>query len=250
MEGLVRELLLELLALGDVASVEHDARDVGVVEQARGEHLGVAPGAVAVRMRSSAATFVPWRVRRRVDQRRRARHGRRGGPGRSTTCRRRASLSWPRTRSIDGLWYVIVPSPSTTVITSLLFCTSERNRLLAAIELGGAFADALLEVRREREVLEQHRHLADHGEQQKRQRVPSEEAPEPVAEGEAEPRRERRRAGRARTARAPRTDRERRRRRSAVPGSVGPHGRRGRSLRTRRTSRCRSGCPTSTNRCS
>ena len=46
-ERLVRELVLELLALGDVARVEDDAGHVGVVEQARAEDLGVAPHAVA-----------------------------------------------------------------------------------------------------------------------------------------------------------------------------------------------------------
>ena len=59
--------------------------------------------------------------------------------------------------------------------------------MFAAVELGGALPDALLEVRREREVLEQHRDLADHGEHQQRQHVPSEEASEPVAEGQPEP---------------------------------------------------------------
>ena len=46
-ERLMRELVLELLALGDVAGVEDDAGDVGVVEQARAEDLGVAPHTVA-----------------------------------------------------------------------------------------------------------------------------------------------------------------------------------------------------------
>ncbi len=46
-EGLVGELVLELLALGDVACVEDDAGHVGVVEQARAEDLGVAPHTVA-----------------------------------------------------------------------------------------------------------------------------------------------------------------------------------------------------------
>jgi hypothetical protein len=57
---------------------------------------------------------------------------------------------------------------------------------LAAIELRCALADALFEMRGERQVLEQHRHLADHREQDEGECVPSEEAPDSLAEGEAE----------------------------------------------------------------
>ena len=49
MEGLVDELVLERLALADVARVEHEAADARVVEQVRDRHLRRAqlPGAVA-----------------------------------------------------------------------------------------------------------------------------------------------------------------------------------------------------------
>ena len=47
-EGLVDELGLQLLAVRDVAGVEHQAADVGVFEQVGGDRLGVQPGAVAV----------------------------------------------------------------------------------------------------------------------------------------------------------------------------------------------------------
>ena len=69
-ERLVRELVLELLALGDVARVEDDAGDVGVVEQARAEDLGVAPHAVAAADAQLGGDVRPLSVRRRVDERR------------------------------------------------------------------------------------------------------------------------------------------------------------------------------------
>ena len=47
-ERLVRELLLERLALGDVAGVQDDALDVLVVEQVRAQRLDVEPEVVAV----------------------------------------------------------------------------------------------------------------------------------------------------------------------------------------------------------
>jgi hypothetical protein len=47
-ERLVDELSLQLLAVGDVAGVQHQAADVGVLEQVGGHHLAVQPGAVAV----------------------------------------------------------------------------------------------------------------------------------------------------------------------------------------------------------
>jgi hypothetical protein len=47
-ERLVDELGLELLAVRDVAGVEHQAADVGVLEQVGGDRLRVQPGAVAV----------------------------------------------------------------------------------------------------------------------------------------------------------------------------------------------------------
>ena len=46
-ERLMRELLLELLALGHVAGVEHHALHVGVVQQVRAQRLGVHVLAVA-----------------------------------------------------------------------------------------------------------------------------------------------------------------------------------------------------------
>ena len=74
---------------------------------------------------------------------------------------------------------MIVPSPSTTVMTSLLFCTSDRNRCSLRSSSAVRSLDALLEVRRERQVLEQHRDLADDGQQDERERVPTEEPSEP-----------------------------------------------------------------------
>ena len=47
-ERLPRELLLERLALGDVARVDDDPADGGMVEQVGADRLQVAPGAVAV----------------------------------------------------------------------------------------------------------------------------------------------------------------------------------------------------------
>ena len=68
-EGLVRELVLERLALGDVACVEDDAGDVGVVEQARAEDLGVTPRAVAAADAQLGGDVRPLSVHRRVDER-------------------------------------------------------------------------------------------------------------------------------------------------------------------------------------
>jgi len=45
-QGLVAELVFELLAVGDVAAVEHDALDRGLAELAGQQRLHVAPGAV------------------------------------------------------------------------------------------------------------------------------------------------------------------------------------------------------------
>jgi hypothetical protein len=47
-EGLVDQLGLQLLAVGDVAGVQHQPAHVGVLEQVGGHGLGVQPGAVAV----------------------------------------------------------------------------------------------------------------------------------------------------------------------------------------------------------
>ena len=47
-EGLVRELVLERLALADVAAVQDDAADVLVLQQVRVLHLELEPGAVAM----------------------------------------------------------------------------------------------------------------------------------------------------------------------------------------------------------
>ena len=47
-EGLVRELILERLALADVAAVQDDAADVLVLQQVRVLNLELEPGAVAV----------------------------------------------------------------------------------------------------------------------------------------------------------------------------------------------------------
>ena len=47
-EGLIGELLLELLALGDVAQVDDDAADRGVVQQVGDQTLGVQQAAIAV----------------------------------------------------------------------------------------------------------------------------------------------------------------------------------------------------------
>ncbi len=58
--------------------------------------------------------------------------------------------------------------------------------LFAAVELGGALLDAQFEVGGERQVLEQRRDLADDGEHEERQRVPTEEAPEPAGDREPE----------------------------------------------------------------
>ena len=76
-EGLVRELLLERLALADVAAVEHDAADVLVVEQVRVEHLELAQ---RCRRGGAAALERPRSRRRRTRRRRRA--GAAGGPPR------------------------------------------------------------------------------------------------------------------------------------------------------------------------
>ncbi len=47
-EGLMRELLLEGLALGDVSRVEDDSLHVGIVHQIRAERLDVQPEVVAM----------------------------------------------------------------------------------------------------------------------------------------------------------------------------------------------------------
>ena len=51
MEGLVDELVLELAAFGDVAGVEHQPADTGVVEQVGDRELDRAVVAVAVAQR-------------------------------------------------------------------------------------------------------------------------------------------------------------------------------------------------------
>jgi hypothetical protein len=69
-ERLVDELGLELLAVRDVAGVQHQAADVGVLEQVGGHGLRVQPGAVAVadppglgrRRRTRPGSTVPVRA--------------------------------------------------------------------------------------------------------------------------------------------------------------------------------------------
>ena len=111
--------------------------------------------------------------------------------------------------------------------------------LLAAVELGGALLDAELEMRGERQVLQQRRDLPDDGEHQERQHVPSEEAPEPAGGRQPDPAEEDRE-----------DDRHVRHEHREPIGHLvvralwfrigGPAPcRRGRSPRTRRTSRCR-----------
>lgn len=88
-EGLVRELPLELLALGDVAEVEHDPGDGRGAEQVADERLGVHDVAVAV---AHAELDEVGGGRRSASAGRRSRRGRaRGRPPRSAPpgrCRR------------------------------------------------------------------------------------------------------------------------------------------------------------------
>ena len=58
--------------------------------------------------------------------------------------------------------------------------------LFAPIELGGALLHPQLEVGGQRQVLEQRGDLTDHGEHEQRQRIPSEEATEPIAERQSQ----------------------------------------------------------------
>ena len=60
-ERLVDELGLQLLAVGDVAGVEHQAADVGVLQQVGGDRLRVQPGAVAVAHAPGLAAVTPGR---------------------------------------------------------------------------------------------------------------------------------------------------------------------------------------------
>ena len=57
---------------------------------------------------------------------------------------------------------------------------------LTPVQLGSALTDALFEIGCEGEVLEQHRDLADHRQQDEDERVPSEEAPDVLPEGQPE----------------------------------------------------------------
>ena len=59
-ERLVHQLVLQLLALADVAGVEHQTADAGVVEQVGDGHLGLAQPTVAVGIVNSSD---PRRVR-------------------------------------------------------------------------------------------------------------------------------------------------------------------------------------------
>ncbi len=86
-EGLVRELLLEGFAFGDVACVEDDAGHSGVVEKAVAEDLGVAPPAIAAADAQLGRNVGSLPLHRRVDETRPAPHGRRDVQGRSRTCR-------------------------------------------------------------------------------------------------------------------------------------------------------------------
>ena len=47
-EGLVGELRLELLSLGDVAHVDHDAADRGVLQEVGGQTLSAQGASIAV----------------------------------------------------------------------------------------------------------------------------------------------------------------------------------------------------------
>ena len=67
-ERLVGELLLERLALADVARVQHDAAHVLVVEQVRVQDLELAQAAVAVTQRALDDLAVAPRVDRSVRQ--------------------------------------------------------------------------------------------------------------------------------------------------------------------------------------
>ena len=82
-EGLVGELLLEGLALADVAAVEHDAADGVVVEQVRVQDLELAQRPVAVAQRALEHLGL---ARRRTRRRRPA--GAAGGSSRSGSSRR------------------------------------------------------------------------------------------------------------------------------------------------------------------
>ena len=67
-EGLVRELLLERLALAHVAAVEHDAVDVLVVEEVGVEHLELADAAIDVAHAALEHLGAGGRVRRGIGE--------------------------------------------------------------------------------------------------------------------------------------------------------------------------------------
>jgi hypothetical protein len=66
--GLVGELVLELLAFGDVPGVEHQAVDVGVLQQVPRDRLAVQPGAVAVEDPPGGRRRHPWPPGRLADE--------------------------------------------------------------------------------------------------------------------------------------------------------------------------------------
>ena len=127
-EGLVGELLLERLALADVAAVEHDAADVLVVEQVGVEDLELAHAAVGV----AQAALERLGAGRRASPGRRGRAG--GGPPRRAAAAarsgcRRASSGGSRARARSrGSGRRRGRSSSRTVMRSLECWTSEPKR--------------------------------------------------------------------------------------------------------------------------
>ena len=125
----MRELLLEGLALADVARVQHDPAHVLVVEQVRVQDLELPVAAVAVAQRALDDLAVAPRIGGAVGEHAQQPLGVVAAPrgGRSACRRARAPGSRARARRRGSGRRSWRPSP-TTVIRSLERCTSEAKR--------------------------------------------------------------------------------------------------------------------------
>ena len=102
-EGLMGELILEHLALADVAAVQDDSADVLVREQVRVLDLELEPRPVAVLQRAvDHVSFDAFATDAR-DHLREAEAGRPRAAADRTACPSISSTLYPSTRSIDGL---------------------------------------------------------------------------------------------------------------------------------------------------
>ena len=128
-KGLIGELLLELLALGDVAQVDDDPADRGVVQQVGEQTLGVQQATVAVANAKLERLGGSRRARKQPAERRL--HERSvlfGDVIQESVGRRSPQRRIRESARIDGLTYSTVVSDASTRITSLECWTSALRR--------------------------------------------------------------------------------------------------------------------------